>query len=160
MTQIFLQSELLDDIVVIEVDKHASPRAIRQACIARIVEVLFAEELFLFLEDDDDENALLKLECILDDMRLHLHRLKEITVKVRYAGREATHTFRPSTTIARAKTWAAHEFCIAPSDAAELMLQIAGTDKRPDPDLHLGSIVKKPEHSVCFDLVPAPRVNG
>jgi hypothetical protein len=40
------------------------------------------------------------------------------------------------------------------------MLQVSGTDVRPDPDVHLGSLVKAPHHSVGFDLVPAPRVNG
>jgi hypothetical protein len=160
MKQIFLQSELFNDIEVVEVDECASLPAVRQACLARVAETLVAEELFFFIEDDDDEEAFIKLECISDNLRLHLHRLKSITVQVRYAGREAHHTFRPSTTIARVKRWAAHEFGVTPSDAAELMLQIAGTDVRPDPDLHLGSLVKKPEHSVCFDLVPAPRVNG
>lgn len=160
MKQVFLQSELLKDIEVIEVDECASKRAVRQACLARIAEVLLAEELILFLEDEDDEDAFHKLECIEDCLRLHLHRLKAITVNVRYAGRDAHHTFRPNATIARVKRWAAHEFGVTPSDAAELMLQISGTDVRPDPDLHLGCLVKAPEHSVCFDLVPAPRVNG
>lgn len=160
MKHIFLQSELLNDIEVIEVDEGASQRAIRQACLARIAEILLAEEFFLFIEDDDDEDALLKLDCAIDDLRLHLHRLKAITVTVRYAGREAHHTFRPNATIARVKRWAAQEFGVTPSDAAELMLQISGTDVRPDSDLHLGCLVKKPEHSVCFDLVPSPRVNG
>lgn len=160
MKQIFLQSELFNDVEVLEVDECASPRAIRQACLARIAEILLAEELFLLIEDSDEEDALSKLECVVADLRLHLHRLKEITVKVRYAGREAHHSFGPNTTVARVKRWAAHEFGVTPSDAAELMLQISGGNVRPDADMHIGCLVKKPEHSICFDLVPAPRVNG
>lgn len=160
MKQIFLQSELLNDIEVIEVDDSASTRAIRQACLARVAEILLSDELVLFIEDDDDENAIDKLDCVVNGLRLHLHRLKAVTVNVRYAGREANHTFRPNTTIARVKRWAVQEFGITQSDAAELMLQICGTDTRPDADLHLGHLIKTPQNSVCFDLVPAPRING
>lgn len=160
MTQVFLQSELLNDIEVLEIEEGASKHELRQACVARIAEVHLGEMLFLFIEDDDDEDAIDKVDTITDGLRLHLHRLKSITVNVRYAGREAHHTFRPNTTIARVKRWAAHEFGVTPSDAAELMLQLSGTDTRPDPDLHLGCLVKAPQDSVCFDLVPAPRVNG
>lgn len=160
MTQIFLQSELLNDIEVLELDEGASKHDVREACLARVAGTHHDEALILFVEDDDDDDAINKLESIVDGLRLHLHRLKAITVCVRYAGHEVHHTFRPNATIARVKRWAAHEFGIAPSDAAELMLQIAGTESRPDPDVHLGCLVKAPQHSVCFDLVPAPRVNG
>lgn len=160
MTQIFLQSELLNDVEVLELDEGASKHDLRQACLARVGGHHLAEALILFIEDEDDEEAIDKLESIVDGLRLHLHRLKAITVTARYAGREEHHTFRPNATIARVKRWAAHAFGIAASDAAELMLQIAGTDNRPDLDVHLGSLVKAPEHTVCFDLVPAPRVNG
>ncbi len=161
MLQIFLQSELLNDIDVVELHEGATTHDLRQACLGRIDGHPHAEAFFLFIEDDDNENAIDELESIVDGLRVHLHRLKAITVTVRYAGRpEQHHTFRPNATIARVKRWAAQAFNITPSDAAELMLQIAGTDIRPDADVHLGSLVKAPQHQVCFDLVPAPRVNG
>jgi hypothetical protein len=161
MPQIFLQSELLTDIEVLDLREGATKHELRQACLDRVGHHGHADPLFLFIEDDDNENAVETLEAIVDGMRLHLHRLKAITVTVRYAGRpEQHHTFRPNATIARVKRWAAHAFNITASDAAELMLQIAGTDTRPDPDVHLGSLVKAPQHQITFDLVPAPRVNG
>ncbi|WP_413707136.1 hypothetical protein [Ralstonia sp. Ralssp110] len=160
MTQIFLQSELLNDIEVIDLDEGASKHDLRQACLDRVGGDHLPEPLILYIEDEDDENAIDKMDAIVDGLRLHLHRLKAITVTVRYAGRQEHHTFRPNATIARVKRWAAHALGITASDAAELMLQIAGTDNRPDPDVHLGSLVKAPQHTVCFDLVPAPRVNG
>lgn len=159
--QIFLQSELLNDIEMLELHEGATKHDLRQACLERVGGHHHGEAIFLFIEDDDNENAVEELETIVDGLRLHLHRLKAITVTVRYAGRpEQHHTFRPNATIARVKRWAAHAFNISPSDAAELMLQIAGTETRPDADVHLGSLVKAPQHQVCFDLVPAPRVNG
>lgn len=160
MTQVFLQSELLSDVEVLELHEGATKHDLRQACLARMPTSEHHEALILFIEDDDDEAAIDKLEAIVDGLRLHLHRLKAITVSVRYAGREAHRTFRPNVTLARVKRWATDEFGIVASDAAELMLQVSGTDVRPDPDVHLGSLVKAPHHSVGFDLVPAPRVNG
>ena len=161
MRQIFLQSELLKDFEVIELDDDATKNDLREACLARVGKRKPAEALILFIEDEDDEDAFDKLESIDDGLRVHLHRLKAIAVTVRYGGQPDQHrTFRPNATIARVKRWAAHAFAITPSDAAELMLQISGTDIRPDPDVHLGSLVQAPADSICFDLVPAPRVNG
>jgi hypothetical protein len=160
MTQVFLQSELLSDVEVLELKDNADKHDLRGACLARVAGAPNIDALILYVEDDDDEGALDKIEHIVNGLRVHLHRLKAISVTARYAGREEHHTFRPNATIARVKRWAAHAFGIAPSDAAELMLQISGTDIRPDSDLHLGCLVKAPQDSVCFDLVPAPRVNG
>lgn len=160
VTQVFLQSEVLNDVEVLDLKSGATKHDLRKACLVRLAPQYQGEAFMLFVEDDDDEDAVDKLDVITDGLRVHLHRLKAITVTVRYAGREERRTFRPNATIARVKRWAAHAFNISASDAAELMLQIAGTDTRPDPDVHLGSLVKAPRDSVCFDLVPAPRVNG
>ena len=157
--RVFLQSELLADVEVIEIDSSAGVNGIRAAALRLIKEPHDAKELLLFVEDDDNEDAL-NLKAIPDGLRVHLHRLKAIDVTVRYVGKEVKRTFRPSATIARIKRWAGKDFGILPSDAAELMLQISGSDTRPDLDVHVGSLVKKPAHAICFDLVPAPRVNG
>ena len=157
--RVFLQSELLADVEVIEIDSSAGVNGIRAAALQLIKEPHDAKELLLFVEDDDNEDAL-NLKAIPDGLRVHLHRLKAIDVTVRYVGKEVKRTFRPSATIARIKRWAGKDFGILPSDAAELMLQISGSDTRPDLDVHVGSLVKKPAHAICFDLVPAPRVNG
>ena len=159
-TQVFLQSEFLDDIEVIELDKDAGAAELRAACLAAIRVQMPAEEVFLSIEDIDEDDAINKMGRIPEGLRVHLHRLKGLDVIVRYAGRDVRRTFRPSATIARVKKWAAQELGISASDAAELMLQIAGTSQRPDADVHLGSLVKAPARSITFDLVPAPRVQG
>lgn len=157
--QVFLQSELLGDIEVVEVESMGGHAALRAACLAKI-DQQSGDEVFIFVEDEDDEHALEKLGQIAEGLRVQLHRLKGIDVVVRYAGREVRRSFRPSATVGRVKKWAAHEMGVAPSDAAELMLQISGTDNRPDTDTHIGSLVKAPKHTLEFDLVPSPRVNG
>jgi hypothetical protein len=40
------------------------------------------------------------------------------------------------------------------------MLQVSGTEQRPDSDTHIGALVKFPNKSLCLDLVPSTRVNG
>lgn len=157
--QIFLQSELLDDVEVIEVESVGGHAAVRAACLEKI-DRQPGEEVFIFVEDEDDEHGLEKLEQIAEGLRVQLHRLKSIDVIVRYAGHEVRRAFRPSATVGRVKKWAAHEMGVAPSDAAELMLQINGSDNRPDTDIHIGTLVKAPKHMLEFDLVPSPRVNG
>lgn len=156
--QVYLQSELLRDVEVVEVDATAGYEALLRACVAKVGH--HGVGMALFVEDDDDERAAEKLKHIPDGLRVHLHRQKAIEVTVRYAGRLVKRDFRPATTIARIKRWATHELGINTSDAAELMLQVSGTDTRPDADVHLGSLVVTPHRCVTFDLVPSPRVNG
>lgn len=158
--QVFLQSEVLQDIEVLELPGDAGPEELRFACFALLPADAVEKEFHLYVEDDDDEEHVETLKKVPDGLRVHLHRLKGIDVQVRYAGRDVRRTFRPSATVARVKRWATMELGIAPSDAAELMLQISGTETRPDADIHIGSFVKAPARSISFDLVPSPRVNG
>jgi hypothetical protein len=157
--QVFLQSEVLHDVEVIEIDAGASHDQLRGECLSRL-ETVPTEEFFLFIEDDDEEHPFEKHECLPEGLRVHLHRLRIIEVTVRYAGRDVRRPFRPSATIGRVKNWSTHELGIAPSDASELMLQVSGTDNRPDPDVHIGALVTFPQHRLTFDLVPSPRING
>lgn len=157
--KVFLQSELLDDVEVVEVESEGGHTALHAACIAK-VNLQSDEKVFLFVEDEDDEHKFEKLEKVDEGLRVQLHRLKSIDVIVRYAGKDVRRSFRPSTTVGRVKKWATHELGVVPSDAAELMLQIKGTNNRPDVDIHIGALVKAPEHTLEFDLVPSPRVNG
>ena len=157
--QVFLQSELLGDIEVIEIDPQAGHQALHRACLDKLGAAQ-ADEFFLFVEDDDDEQPFDKLDGIPEGLRVHLHRLKGIDVIVRYAGRDVRRPFRPSATVARVKRWATHELGVTPSDAAELMLQISGTDTRPDADVHIGALTPAHQRHITFDLVPSPRVNG
>lgn len=155
---IFAQSELLNDVHAVELEHDVGSVGMREALLAILPQT--PDALLWYIEDSDDEHAIENLTEIPHGLRVHLHRLKGIDVVVRYAGRDMHRTFRPSATIMRVKRWATQEFGIAPSDAAELMLQISGTEQRPDPDTHIGALVKFPNKSLCLDLVPSTRVNG
>lgn len=156
---IFVQSEFLEDIAVLEVDLGAKLTDVREQLLKLLPESAERAKVHIYLEDRDEEDGFEKLNEVPDGLRVQMHRQKGIDVAVRYAGRDVRRTFRPSATIQRIKQWATQELSIQPSDAAELMLQVAGTSNRPDTDVHLGSLVKC-EKSITFDLVPSPRVNG
>lgn len=157
--QIFVQSELLDDVAILEVASTIKFNQLRE----QLLELLPQDErknIHIYIEDLDDEEALKKLIEVPDGLRVQLHRHKSIDVIVHYAGRKLLRSFRPSITVARVKKWATHELGITASDAAEMALQISGSDSRPDPDTHIGTLNVFPAKSVSFDLVPSPRVNG
>jgi len=160
MVKVFVQSELLRDVEVLELAADAGAPALRAACVALVPADFRSAEFHLYVEDEDAEEAIAALAMIPDGLRVHLHRLTGIDVEVRYAGRDVRRTFRPGATVARVKRWSTQELGIGASDAAELMLQITGTDVRPDVDTHIGSLVEAPTRALSFDLVPSPRVNG
>lgn len=156
---IFVQSELLSEVTLLEVNSDTKPKELRELLL-KLMPKDVCDHVGIYIEDNDDEDALECLTEIAEGTRFHLHRLKSIDVTVHYAGREVTRTFRPSATIARVKKWSARELGISASDAAEMALQISGTDERPDLDIHIGTLVVFPCKSLAFDLVPSPRVNG
>jgi hypothetical protein len=155
--RIFLQSGFLDGVEVIELEEHGGHVELRAAILERIGNR--TEEVFIFIEDDDAQDALHDLKELVDGLGVHAHVHKEISVLVRYAGRQVHRVFRPSATVGRVKAWALHEFGISESDGAEFMLQVSGTELRPDVDVHIGALSRH-HHEVSFDLVPSPRING
>ena len=91
---------------------------------------------------------------------LHHSRCRHVHVVVRYAGRPVERAFGPGSTLTRIKDWAERQFEIDAVDAAELSLQLHGTNDRPDEATHVGSLAKCPDCRVVFDLLPSTRVNG
>ena len=83
-----------------------------------------------------------------------------MTVKVTYSGRVVQQVFGPGRTVGAVKIWAAKEFGIPREDAAELVLQLTGTQDQPDVDVHIGTLAACPACAVAFDLVPNQRIQG
>jgi hypothetical protein len=161
-TRIYLQSEFLPDVKLVEVNAGASARSLKDACLAVLPEEARQHELYLFEEDAEAEIIGHDIEKLNREhgVRLHLHRCKHVRVTVRYADRAVEKDFPPSATIGRIKKWAAQQIGMTPEDAAEHVLQFSGASEQPDADLHVGSFAKCPECSVSFDLVPCHRING
>lgn len=92
--------------------------------------------------------------------RVHLVRCREIAVRVYYSGREILQPFAPGTRLKRVKEWAAKEFSLAAGDAIEHVLQVNGTNERPNAATPLSQLVGGHDCSVVLDLVPDKRVEG
>jgi len=122
-----------------------------------------AAGLAIFLEDADDlvdEAVTVGALAKPTGCKVHLHRCRHIMVTVAFAGRRLEHEFRPATTVARVKHWAAQQLGMSKEDAGEHVLQLSGTHDRPTPSTHIGTLTNHPVCRVAFDLVPDERVNG
>jgi hypothetical protein len=97
-----------------------------------------------------------------DQSSVHLSRCKQVAVTVHHNGQTRAESFGPGVPMHRVKAWAVGKqgFNLAPIDAAEHALQLAGTSDRPDEDVHIGSLVGTTGCGVEFDLVPKVRVEG
>ncbi len=166
--RVYIQSEHFPDIKLIEIDDNASIADLKGAALKQLPAGTDISDLELSVEDDadnDDSQTHAQRARVKDlvkehGIRVHLHRCKRIEVSVRFGAEEVQHKFPPATTIGRVRQWAGHKLGMQPSDIAEHVLQIAGTNEQPDVDIHIGTLAKFPKCSVAFDLVPAHRING
>jgi hypothetical protein len=119
----------------------------------------------VFAEDADaplSPDATLEAAGIGNQSSVHLSRCKQVVVRVHYNGKDRSKPFGPGVPMHRVKEWAVGNkgFDLAPVDAAEHVLQLAGSSDRPDEDVHIGSLVGATGCGVEFDLVAKVRVEG
>jgi hypothetical protein len=121
-------------------------------------------DVLVFLENGDeplDEEIATHSLAGPTGLKLHLHRCRRVEVVVNFAGDTVERAFGPGVTVAHVKSWAAqHKFGMTKEEAGEHVLQIAGTQERPTPSTHIGTLATCPICRVAFDLVPNERVNG
>jgi hypothetical protein len=121
------------------------------------------DEASLYAEDEDgelDESKAVGEIATPTGVKVHLHRCRSITVTVAFASQTLEHRFAPGATVAKVKRWAADQLDMSKEDAGEHVLQLSGTQDRPTPSTHIGTLAKCPVCRVAFDLVPDERVNG
>ena len=161
--EVFVQGEEIGEVALIRVAHDASVRDVflktKKEC-----GIEAREEEIVALTEDRDEEIVLDAKLIevgIDHRhRVHFHRCRRVEVSVNFSGATKKQSFSPSATIAKIKRWADDEFRLKGVDATEHALQICGTNKRPDLDVHVGSLVQHPHCEICFDLVPKKRVEG
>lgn len=164
--QLFVQGEGIADIQLVRVAEQSTLRELFGKLGSSFTEATAAsaaDEFIFLLEDSEQELASdksLKEIGIKNRERIHIHRCRKVKVSVNFNGKEIADEFPPSRTIAKVKRWADKQFGIEGVDATEHALQICGTAKRPDEDVHIGALVRHPNCQVCFDLVPKKRVEG
>ena len=119
----------------------------------------------VFVENTD---VTLELDVKIDEAglttrsRLHVHRCKEVEVTVNYNQDQKKGFFSPSATVDWVKEWAVakDQYDMSPVDAAEHVLKLCNAGDLPDGEVHIGTLVKFPDGTLCFDLVPKQRVEG
>lgn len=162
--EVFLQGEGIAEVQLVKVSLDCTVRElIERALTIGNVSAREGADALLFVEDSDEElkpNAKLMEAGIGRRHRVHCHRCRRLEVTVNFNGEHKSHSFPPSTTVRKVKRWADDEFKLKGVDATEHALQICGTNRRPDEDVHIGSLVEFPNCKLCFDLVPKKRVEG
>ncbi len=163
--EIFVQSEALPEITLVRVPADATVRDLVRAALPSESGGRGNGEAVVMLEDSDEvlkPNARLDSVGIKQRSRVHIGRCRHVDVTVNFNGLHKDKKFPPSATVGRVKKWAVrHEgFNLSEIDAAEHVLQLCGSDRRPDEDTHIGTLVSFPNCALCFDLVPKKRVEG
>jgi hypothetical protein len=92
--------------------------------------------------------------------RIHVSRCRNVNATVHFVEKTIEREFAPGVRLRAVKAWAVHEFKIDHKDAAEHVLQICNSTKRPASDTPLQELTNVQACEVCFDLVPEKRVEG
>lgn len=118
-------------------------------------------DAFVFLDDDDEPAAgTRRFQELKPGTRVHVSTCRRIEVTLNYLDQTISHPFPPGTSLKRVKDWAAKALHIAPTDAAEHVLQLCGVNERPASDTPLSELTGACGCAVCFEFVPDKRVEG
>lgn len=120
-------------------------------------------ETFIFIDDAEhhqhgDRHQL--VDRLKHGSRIHVSRCKRIKTTVYFLDKTAEHEFPPGARVRAVKEWAVCNFRMNPKDAAEHVLQLCSSTKRPSSDTPLHELVEGHGCALCFDLVPEKRVEG
>ncbi len=161
--QVLLQGECIPDIQVVELGVDYTVKDLLEVatkCRAEAIE----GEFLVFVEGGAEPIAdgdKLPESKDRQPVPLHVHRCRRVLVTATFNGVSKGHGFSPATTVADVKKFVAiREFGMKPADAAEHVLQFAGSAERPEPEMHVGALVSCPDCRISFDLVPHKRVEG
>jgi hypothetical protein len=100
------------------------------------------------------------LEGLKTGARIHVTRCKKVKVTVHFQDKTIDRAFPPGARVRAVKQWAVRELKINPTDAGEHVLQLCNSTKQPPTDTPLAELTDGRTCAVCFDLVPAKRVEG
>jgi hypothetical protein len=160
--RIIVQAAFAKDGLIVKVAEDLVAEPLNAAVLAAVPSEHASAELLVFDEADDDPETrqFAEDEQLQHGRVVHVTHCRQVEIVVRYAGRKVERRFAPATRVGRVKRWAAHALGINPSDANELLLQVAGTSIQPTRDQHVGNFVEHGTCNVIFDLVRSYTVNG
>jgi hypothetical protein len=120
-------------------------------------------ETFIFIDESEDHqhgDRHHPIRGVKHGSRVHVSRCKRIKTTLHFLDKTAEHEFAPGARVRAVKAWAVHTFKMNPKDAAEHVLQICKSTKRPPSDTPLQELVDGHGCALCFDFVPEKRVEG
>lgn len=161
-TNILLQGEAIPDIAFLTLDGRPSVQDILAAA-AKLRGDAGNSDYLVFIEGEDEPQEVhghLPKGKDGEPLRVQVHRCRKIAVTVTFNGVPKTDDFAPGRTVESVKKAMARAHGLDPRDAAEHVLQLAGSTDRPDADTHIGALVGHGECALAFDLVPLKRVEG
>lgn len=144
-----------DDIQHFEMDADAAFADVKE----RVIQASRLDsDALMFIDGTDspvDENARVRDCTDGTDLKLCLHRCRDIAVTVTFRGKSVNRRFSPSATIARVKyETAARELGIGRGDIDEYSLRMLDTHRQPAPDTAIGTLTELGNCSITFELVP------
>jgi hypothetical protein len=116
----------------------------------------------IFIDDADqplEGNGKKPVPGLKNGSRVHVTRCKRIHTTVHFAEKTFEGDFAPGVRLRVVKLAAVHEFKMDPKDAAEHVLQLCNSTRRPSSDTPLQELAQD-GCQICFDLVPEKRVEG
>ena len=125
--------------------------------------VAISDETLIFIDETEEHlhrHRHEKVPGLKHGARVHVTRCRRIKAKVHFLEKTDEREFPPGARVRAVKAWAVHAFHLSPKDAAEHVLQLCNSDKRPATDTPLNQLVDGHHCEVCFDLVPEKRVEG
>jgi hypothetical protein len=158
---LFVQEQGQPAIREVVVEEVISGRGLHEALVA--IGIVLTDDTLVFLDEVE-----IPLDCHGEEPLGHLHhghrvhvsRCRHIEVTVNYLEREVQRKFAPSRRLRAVKAWAVSEFGLDHKDAAEHILQVCNSEKRPPNDTPLHTLLHDHHCQLCFDLVPEKRVEG
>ena len=163
--ELFIQGEGIPKITLVKVHPKDTVADIVKVAREHGLSAPEDSEVCIFVENTD---VTLELDVKIDEAglttrsRLHVHRCKQVEVTVNYNQDQKKGFFSPSATVDWVKEWAVakDQYDVSPVDAAEHVLKLCNAGALPDGEVHIGTLVKFPDGTLCFDLVPKQRVEG
>jgi len=158
---IFIQVQGRPGIIEAEVPESATLGELHEALAAAGAGV--DAETFIFIDESEDHEQGergQRVERLKRGSRVHLSRCRRIKTTVHYLDKTAERDFPPGARVRAVKDWAVRTFSLNPKDAAEHVLQICNSTKRPSSDTPLHELVDGTGCALCFDFVPEKRVEG
>jgi hypothetical protein len=158
---IFIHLHGRPEILEAELSEAATIGELNDALAAAGIDI--DAETFVFV--DESENHLAgerhhPIKGLKHGSRIHVCHCKRIRTTVHFLDKTGEREFAPGSRVRAVKEWAVLTFNLNPKDAAEHVLQLCNSTKRPPSDTRLSELLNLHECALCFDLVPEKRVEG